>query len=293
MMQRSLMGSLLRSIRPHQWLSNLVVFAALVFSLNLFDVALLVRVGIGFLLLCALSGATFLVNDVVDRERDRRHPVRRHRPVATGELSVRQATIAALVLAGGSLAGAYALLPAFGLAATGYLLLMVGYSLVLRRLPVLDVLAIAAGLVLRAVSGALLIQVTISPWLYLSVGGLGLILALGRIQYEMRLAEATGTLEPGKYTLDMVEPMNHLAVAFTLIVYCLYTFLAAGLPTNYTMMLTIPFAIYGIFRYRYLTFQQAGGQSPERLMLSDKPLLIAVGLWVLTAVGVLYVGGGR
>ena len=267
--------------------------AALVFSHNLFDVELLARVGLGLLLLCGLSSATFLVNDVVDRERDRGHPVRRYRPLAAGELSVRQATVASGVLATGSLLGAFALQPAFGLAAASYLLLMVGYSLGLRRLPVLDVLAVAAGLVLRAVAGALLIQVTISPWLYLAVGGLGLILALGRVQYEMRLATATGTLETNKYTLPAVESMNSLALAFTLIVYCLYTFLAPGLPLNYTMMLTIPIVLYGVFRYQYLSYRGTEGQSPERLMLSDGPLLIAVGLWVLTAAGVLYVGGGR
>ena len=183
--------------------------------------------------------------------------------------------------------------PAFGLAAAGYLLLMVGYSLVLRRLPVLDVLAIAAGLVLRAVAGALLIQVTISPWLYLSVGGLGLILALGRVRYEMRLAEASGTMERGKYTLESVELANILAVAFTLVVYCLYTFLATGLPSNYTMMLTIPIVLYGVLRYQYLSYLAVTDQSPERLMLTDTPLLIAVGLWALAAVGILYMGRGR
>ena len=286
-------AALWRSVRPHQWLSNLVMVAALVFSHNLFDVELMARVGLGLLLLCGLSSATFLVNDVVDRERDRGHPVRRYRPLAAGELSVRQATVASGVLATGSLLGAFALQPAFGLAAASYLLLMVGYSLGLRRLPVLDVLAVAAGLVLRAVAGALLIQVTISPWLYLAVGGLGLILALGRVQYEMRLATATGTLETNKYTLPAVESMNSLALAFTLIVYCLYTFLAPGLPLNYTMMLTIPIVLYGVFRYQYLSYRGTEGQSPERLMLSDGPLLIAVGLWVLTAAGVLYVGGGR
>jgi len=286
-------AALWRSVRPQQWLSNLVMLAALIFSYNLFDVTLLARVGLGFLLLCGLSSATFLVNDVVDRERDRWHPVRRHRPVAMGELSVRQAMVAAAVLGAGAMLGAFALQRAFGLAAAGYLLLMVGYSLGLRRLPVLDVLTIAAGLVLRAVAGALLIRVTISPWLHLAVGGLGLILALGRIRYEMRLAAASGALETGKYTLPAVESMNYLALAFTLTVYCLYTFLAPGLPPNYTMMLTIPIVLYGVFRYQYLSHRGAKSQSPERLVFSDAPLLIAVGLWALTAVGVLYLGRGQ
>jgi 4-hydroxybenzoate polyprenyltransferase len=280
--------ALLRSVRPHQWVSNLVVFAALVFSENLFDLELLLQVSVGFLLVCGLSSVTFLVNDVVDRERDRQHPVRRRRPVAAGELSVGQAATAAAVLAVLSLGAALGWQPVFGLTVGGYLLLMLAYSLGLRRWPVLDVMAIAAGLVLRAVAGAVLIQVVISPWLYLSVGGLGLILALGRVEYEMHLAEATGTLEAGKYTVEAVARMNAVAIAVTLTVYCLYTFLASGLPQDHTMMLTIPFVIYGIFRYRYLTPRQTEDKSPERLMLSDPALLAAVGLWALTAVVVFY-----
>jgi hypothetical protein len=141
---------------------------------------------------------------------------------------------------------------------------------------------------LRAVAGALLIQVLISPWLYLGVGGLGLILALARIQHEMRLATAAGTLESGKYSLDAVAQMNSVTMTSTLMVYCLYTFLAPGFESNHLMMLTIPTVIYGLFRYRYLTIQHAGDQSPERLMLSDAPLLIAVALWITTAAAVLY-----
>ncbi len=276
--------ALVRSMRPHQWVSNLVIFAPLVFSENLFKLAPLARVGTGFLLLCGLSSVTFLVNDVIDLERDRRHPVRSQRPMAVGALTERQAISAAAILAAGSLAGALLWQTAFGLTSLGYLLVMLGYSAGLRNLPVLDVMAIAAGLVFRAVAGALLIEVTVSPWLYLSVGGLGLILALGRVQYEIRLAEMTGTLQQGKYTLEAVERMNSVTIAVTLIVYCLYTFLAPNLPVNHGMMLTIPFVIYGIFRYRYLTRQQPEEKSPERLVLSDTALLIAVALWVLTVV---------
>lgn len=278
------LGALLRSIRPYQWLTNSVVFAPLVFSDHLLEPARLLRVAIGFLLLCGLSSVTFLVNDVVDRERDQRHPIRRRRPLAAGELSVGQALTAAAALAVVSLVGAYLLHLAFGLAVTGYLLLMVAYSLILRRLPVLDVMAIATGLMLRAVAGALLAGVKVSPWLYLGVGGVGLILALGRVQYEMRLAEAAGTLESGKYTPEAVEWMNRLAITFTLIVYCLYTFLAARLGGSRAMMLTIPFAIYAVFRYRFLIYHQTGDQSPEQLMLSDVSLLVAAGLWLLTLV---------
>lgn len=288
MVKRELIPGLWRSIRPHQWLSNLVVFGALVFSRNLFSLPLLVKTTIGFLLLCGLSSAIFLTNDLIDRERDRRHPVRRHRPLAAGQISERQAGAAAAVLAVGALAGAFAWHFGFALAAAGYLLVSLAYSFGLRRLPVLDVLTIAAGLVLRAVAGALLIQVLISPWLYLGVGGLGLILALGRIQHEMRLAAAAGTLEHDKYSLDAVAQMNSVTMTSTLMVYCLYTFLAPGLESNHLMMLTIPTVIYGLFRYRYLTIRHAGAQSPERLMLSDAPLLIAVALWIATAAAVLY-----
>ena len=284
---RRQIGVLWRALRPHQWLSNLVIFAPLIFAGKLFKLAPLLQVCMGFMLLCALSSVTFLVNDVIDQERDRKHPLRRHRPVAAGELSSRRAIVLAVLLAVIALAEAFLWQPAFGLLAAGYLLLMVSYSLVLRRMPVVDVLTIAIGLVLRAVAGALLIQVTISPWLYLSVGGLGLLLALGRIEYEMQLAQATGTLEEGKYTLESVARMNSVALACTLSVYCLYTFLATGVPADYRMMVTIPFVIFGIFRYRYLT-QQEGDRSPERLMLTDPPLLLAGGLWVLTAVIVIY-----
>jgi 4-hydroxybenzoate polyprenyltransferase len=286
--KRGLIPGLWRSIRPHQWLSNLVVFGALVFSRNLFSLPLLVKTTVGFVLLCGLSSAIFLTNDLIDRERDRRHPVRRHRPLAAGEISERQAGAAAAVLAVVALAGAFAWHLGFALAAAGYLLVSLAYSFGLRRLPVLDVLTIAAGLVLRAVAGALLIQVLISPWLYLGVGGLGLILALGRIQHEMRLAAAAGTLEHDKYSLDAVAQMNSVTMTSTLMVYCLYTFLAPGFESNHLMMLTIPTVIYGLFRYRYLTIQHAGDRSPERLMLSDAPLLIAVALWAVTAAAVLY-----
>jgi 4-hydroxybenzoate polyprenyltransferase len=272
-------GALWRSIHPSQWLGNLVVFAPLVFSAHLFESARMLRVSAGFLLLCGLSGASYLVNDFLDRQ----HPVRQRRPLAAGELPVRGALLAAAVLAILSLAGAYLLEPAFGLAATGYLLLVLAYSLVLRRRPVLDVVAIAASLVVRAVGGAVLADVKISPWLYVGIGGVGLILALGRIQHEMRLAEAAGVPESEKYTHEAVEWMNRLAITFTLFVYCLYTFLAAPFGGNYAMMTTIPFAIYAAFRYRYLIYNRAGEKSPERLVLSDVPLMVDLGLWALAA----------
>jgi 4-hydroxybenzoate polyprenyltransferase len=249
---------------------------------------MVVRIAVGFVLFCGLSGAVFLTNDIIDRERDRRHPRRRQRPLAAGQLSVRQAGAAAVVLAVIPLTASLLWQPVFGLIGAGYLTLMIAYSSMLRGIPVLDVLAIAAGLLLRGVAGAVLIDVTISPWLYLSVAGLGLILALGRTQHEMRLAEALGILETQKYTLEAVARMNQLAIALTLIVYCLYTFLSPGLLSEYYMMLTIPFVIYGIFRYRYLSYQWPRKQSPEQLMMLDVPLLIDVGLWAVTAVIVLY-----
>jgi 4-hydroxybenzoate polyprenyltransferase len=194
----------------------------------------------------------------------------------------------AVTLAGVALAGALVLQTAFGLAAATYLLVMLGHTLWLRRFPVLDAMAVSGGLVLRAVAGALLVRVIISPWLYLSVGGLGLLLALGRIQYEMRLAEAAGTLEAGKYTLEAVAWMNSVTTSVTLIVYCLYTFLAADLPSTCGMMLTIPFVVYGLFRFRFLASRHSEDKSPERMMLSDRSLLCAVGLWALAVIAIRY-----
>ncbi len=289
-MSKRELAALARAIRPHQWLSNLVIFAPLLFSGNLFQLRLSLRVSIGFLLLCGLSAVTFLVNDVVDRERDRRHPVRQRRPVAAGELSERQAGSAAAVLAAISLTVACVWRPAFGVAAGGYLLVMLSYSLWLRRFPVVDVLAVAAGVVLRAVAGALLIQVSMSPWLYLGVGGLGLLLALGRVQHEMHLAAVMGVLEQDKYTPAAVRWMNSVTMTTTLITYCLYASLAPGLPTNHSMMLTIPIVVFAVFRYRFLASRRLDEGSPERIMLSDPSLLAAVGLWVLTVVAVLTLG---
>jgi 4-hydroxybenzoate polyprenyltransferase len=285
--ERQLVRAIWRSARPHQWISNLVIFAPLVFSEHLFGLLPLAQVFVGFMVFCGLSSTTFIVNDVIDRERDRAHPMRRHRPVAAGALPTQHALTAAIILAVVSLAEALIWQPTFGLMAAGYLAINVAYSLGLRRLPVVDVLLIAASLVLRAAAGAFLIQVKISPWLYLSVGGLGLVLALGRIQYEMRRADAAGTLEMDKYTPQAVARMNSVATAFTLIVYCLYTFLGAELTADYAMMLTIPFVIYGIFRYRYLAHRQAD-TSPERMMLSDPPLLLSVTFWVLSALAISY-----
>jgi 4-hydroxybenzoate polyprenyltransferase len=286
-----LASTLLRALRPQQWLSNLVVFGALLFSYNLFDPVRLVRVGAGFLLLCGLSGVTFVVNDILDRDRDREHPVRRYRPIASGELPVRGALGLALVLATGCLVGAFWLQRAFGLAASCYLVVMLGYSLGLRHLAVLDVLAISAGLVLRAVAGALVVQARISPWLLLGVGGVGLMLALGRIEQEMQLAEARGRLDISKYTPRAVSRLNALTITVTILVYCLYTFLASRLPHNHAMMLTIPIVLYGLFRYRLLSYQQGGGEILEDRMLSDKPLLAAVAIWLVAVVGVLYAWG--
>jgi hypothetical protein len=140
------------------------------------------------------------------------------------------------------------------------------------------------------VAGAVLIQVTLSPWLYLGVGGLGLLLALGRVQHEMHLAAAAGTLEVGKYTPGAVRWMNSVTMTTTLITYCLYASLAPGLPPNHTMMLTIPIVVYAVFRYRFLASRRLDERSPEQTMLSDSSLLAAVGLWVLVVVAVLYVG---
>jgi 4-hydroxybenzoate polyprenyltransferase len=278
------MGALWRSIRPYQWLGNLVVFAPLIFSAHLLEPERLLRVTAGFFLLCGLSSASYLVNDVVDRKRDRRHPIRQRRPLAAGEQSVGEALVAAVSLGILALVGAYLLEPVFGLAATGYLLLVLFYSMVLRRLPVLDVAAIAFSLIVRAVGGAVLAEVRISPWLYVGIGGAGLILALGRIQYEMRLAQAVGILESEKYTPAAVASMNRLAITLTLLVYCLYTFLAAPFGGGYMMMTTIPFAVYAALRYRYLTYHYGGERSPERLVLSDAALLVDLSLWALAAV---------
>lgn len=287
--------ALLVSLRPRQWTKNALVFLALLFSINQYWFpsdslagvgVLLGRAVAAFLLFCAVASAEYLVNDLVDAPQDREHPVKRLRPLASGQLSTELALAVAAALAAGGVAGGFLLQGAFGLLLLGYCVMMLAYSLALKHLVIIDVFVIAIGFVARAVAGALVIGVPISPWLYLCTILGALFIGFSKRRQELvALGEgATNhrrTLE--EYTPELLDQMVSVVTSSTVIAYSLYTFSAEGLPRNHAMMLTIPFVLYGVFRYLYLIHVKNLGGSPEEVLLTDRPLMLTIALWLAVA----------
>ncbi|MFQ5593321.1 MAG: decaprenyl-phosphate phosphoribosyltransferase [Anaerolineae bacterium] len=285
------LSALVRAMRPRQWPKNAFVFAALVFDGKLFDMGLLSRTVLAAILFCLASGVVYLINDLADIEKDRQHPSKRHRPLASGQLSSTTAVIAAVVILGGSLPLAFLLSISLGVVLAGYLVLQVAYSFALKNLVIIDVLSVAAGFVLRAVAGAVVINVMISPWLYVCTTLLALFIGFSRRRHELVLLEgeaANHRASLNEYSTYLLDHMITIVAATTVIAYSLYTFLAPNVPANHAMMLTIPFVLYGIFRYLYLIHIQNEGGSPEEMFLTDKPMIINIVLWGLTVVAILY-----
>jgi 4-hydroxybenzoate polyprenyltransferase len=292
----SLPRALLVSLRPHQWTKNLVVLAALAFSKHLFDGDAVARAGSAFIVLCALSGAVYLVNDLVDRGRDSLHPAKRSRPIASGTLPVPVARVAAATLLAAGLVASGALGARFLLCALGYVALNLAYSLGLKDVVILDVLAIAVGFVLRAVAGALAIQVAFSDWLLVCTILLALFLALAKRRHELvSLPDAAGHRAIlAEYSPYLLDQMIAVVTASCLTAYAFYT-LAPDTIAKYRtdrLALTIPFVIYGIFRYLYLVHRKEQGGSPSDVLLTDRPLLLAVFLWAASVVLIVYTAPG-
>ncbi len=288
--------ALLTSLRPHQWLKNLVVLAALVFSKHLFDADALARAAFAFVVFCALAGAVYLVNDLSDLERDRLHPAKRTRPLASGALRPNVARAAAVLLFVLALAASWALGPGFLLCAVGYLALGFGYSLGLKHVVILDVLAVALGFVLRAVAGAFAIGVHFSPWLLVCTILLALFLALAKRRHELVSLEDAAAHRQilAEYSPYLLDQMIAVVTASCLTAYAFYT-LAPETVEKYRserLALTIPFVIYGIFRYLYLVHRRDQGGSPGDVLLADRPLLAAVALWAAAMVLIVYTAPG-
>ena len=290
---RSTAVNLLLSLRPSQWTKNLLVFAALIFAVKLFDLRALELSALAFVIFCALSGAVYLFNDVMDRENDRRHPYKRSRPIAAGELPVPTALGAAAVLAVAALAGSFALGWAFGAVAVAYLTLQLLYSGPLKHIVIIDVLTLALGFVLRAVAGAVVIKVSISHWLFVCTILLALFIALAKRRHELTLlADRAISHRPilGEYSAYLLDQMIAVVTASTLIAYIFYTISPETEQKFGTQWLglTIPFPLYGIFRYLYLVHRREGGGSPADLLLNDRPLLACVTFWVVAVVLIIY-----
>jgi len=288
----------LASLRPEQWTKNLFVFAGVLFGGLLFDIRAIGRATAAFLIFCALSGVVYLLNDLVDREADQRHPLKRLRPIASGKLSTRTALVAAAVLGIGAIAAALMLSPMFAALAAAYVVLLVTYSFVLKHLVIIDALTIAAGFVLRAAAGAVAVSVPISHWLLVCTTLLALFLVLSKRRHELTLlADGATTHRPilNEYSPYLLDQMIAVVTASTLVAYSVYatsTETAERLHTS-RLGLTIPFVLYGIFRYLYLVHQKRAGGSPADLLLTDRPLLACVGLWALTVALILYSPLGR
>jgi len=286
-------SDLLVSLRPRQWTKNFLVFAGLIFSQSFDQPALVARVTLAFLLFCLLSGSTYLINDALDVERDRNHPQKRHRPVASGRLrpGVAIGTGAALIVI--ACAGAFALSTLFGLVAVAYAGLLTTYSAGLKHVVIVDALMIAAGFVLRALAGVVVISVEFSHWLLLCTILLALFLTFGKRRHEL-LALENGAVDHrpilSEYSPQLLDQMIAVVTASTLMAYALYTVspeTAAKLGTT-QLPLTIPFVLYGIFRYLYLLYRRDLGGNPSEHLLTDRALLVNVALWAGTVVVLLY-----
>lgn len=292
----SLPRALLVSLRPHQWTKNLVVLAALAFSKHLFDGDAVMRAGVAFAVFCGLSGAVYLVNDLTDLERDRLHPLKRSRPIASGALGVPAARVAVACLVALGLPAAWVLGPGFFVCALAYLALNLAYSFGLKEVVILDVLAIAIGFVVRAVAGALAIQVVFSDWLLVCTILLALFLALAKRRHELvTLGDAAGHRRIlSEYTPYLLDQMIAVVTASCLTAYAFYTLAPETVEKYRTerLALTIPFVIYGIFRYLYLVHRKEQGGSPSDLLLADRPLLAAVALWAVAVVLIVYTAPG-
>jgi 4-hydroxybenzoate polyprenyltransferase len=285
---------LLRSMRPRQWAKNVFLFAALVFDLKLLQPTPFLHTLAGFVVFCLASSVVYLVNDVADVESDRQHPLKRTRPIASGIVPARAALLAAGILGATSLAAGFLLGTAFGAIVSGFLALNLAYSFWLKHVPILDVFSVAAGFVLRVGAGVSLITVTrFSPWLYVCMTLLALYIGFGKRRAEMVLvagtARDTRRVLDG-YTISFLDQLIVIVSATTIVAYSLYTFSAENLPDNHTMMLTIPFVFYGLFRYLYLIHVENSGGAPEELVFKDRPLMATLLLWGAAAVAVLYLG---
>lgn len=286
---------LIRAMRPLQWTKNAVVLAALVFGMRLFDPASVGEALLAAIAFCAASSAGYLLNDARDLEQDRCHPEKRFRPLAAGDLGVDQALVAAGFLLVAAVGVSWAVRPALAGVTLAYAALMVGYTLCLKRFVIVDVLVIALGFVLRAVAGAVAIDVSISPWLLACTLLLALFLGFGKRRHELAsLPDAAShrrALE--SYTLPLLDQLIAVSAAATMASYVLYTIEARGATGQPAMLLTVPIVAYATFRYLFLLHRKGAGGSPEVVLWSDRPLLAALVLWGGVCVAVLYIGGGR
>ncbi len=303
---------ILRTARPRQWLKNLSLYAAIVFGGNLFKTEALLDVTFAFLIFCGISSSVYIINDIVDAPRDRAHPFKKIRPIASGKLSPRRALLTALALMIFFLYLSTKISGHFFWIVSLYVALQVSYSLLLRNIIIIDALTVAAGFILRVIAGSVAVLTSISSWLILATIGISMLLAFGKRRSEKTLLASESAREPvlkiptrltlAHYPDNLLDSMISMSASLVIMTYALFTFQISALhsPKFFTyllpptlaqpkwMMLSIPFVIYGVARYLYVIYEKKGGESPERILLSDKPLLVTVILWFLLVLGIIY-----
>ncbi|MBK9006736.1 MAG: decaprenyl-phosphate phosphoribosyltransferase [Anaerolineae bacterium] len=287
-----MISALIKTMRPRQWTKNGFVFFALMFDKQLFLREPFLRTLEGFLLFCLASSAVYLINDIADVEADRKHPEKKHRPIASGKLPLHAARLAAIVLVAIALPLGYLLSPALAVILAVYLAINILYSRWLKHIPILDVFIVSSGFVLRVAAGVALITVErFSPWLYMITTLFSLYIGFGKRRAEMSLLE-TGAGSHRKvldgYTLPLLDQLITIVSGTTIVTYSLYTFTAPNLPENHSMMLTIPFVVYGIFRYLQLIQTGHAAGAPDEVALKDRPLQVTVVLWVISVIAIFY-----
>lgn len=291
--QRSNWRGLLKTMRPRQWVKSVIVFAALVFDGKLFDGALFLQTMLVFLAFCLLSSAVYILNDLVDMEKDRQHPRKCTRPLASGMLDPRFAAAAAVVLGLGSIGGAFAINAWAGVVLLAYLAQNIAYSFWLKNIVIVDVMVLSLGFLLRVVAGVVVVQVeNFSPWLYICVTLLALFLGFGKRRQEIVLLEEGARQHRAalaEYNLPLLDQMITIITTSTLIAYTFYSFDAATALAHNKMLVTVPFVFYFIARYLYLVHVKGLGGAPDELLLEDKPLLVNSALWALAVVALIYI----
>ena len=283
---------IVKTMRPKQWLKNVFVFAGLVFDRQLFSLASFLLTLAAAFLFCLASSMIYIINDLVDIEFDRQHPIKKHRPLASGALSQRSAIIALVMLGLFTFPAAFFLNTALGWIIAAYFILMLAYSLWLKHIALIDVMIIAAGFVLRVAAGVMIIETErFSPWLVVATVFLALFIGLGKRRSEIELLNTQAPSHRrvlNGYTLELLDQLLTIVLSATLMTYCLYTFSTTNTPDSYHMMFTIPFVIYGLFRYLYLVRIENSGGTPEDIVVSDRPMQAAILLWGITVVVILY-----
>jgi 4-hydroxybenzoate polyprenyltransferase len=285
---------LIKTMRPRQWTKNVLVYAGLVFDGQILNPESLLQVTAAFVLLCLISGTIYIINDLADIESDRQHPTKRRRPLASGQVPLNLARAAAVLLPVVTFALAVAFSPPFALVGLAYFVLQLLYSFWLKRVVILDVLTVMMGFVLRVLAGVVVIQVAqFSPWLYASTALLALFLIVGKRRQELlQLAEQAGSLRVTlrHYNLPLLDDMLRMVMTGTLITYLLYTIEAPSplLAGTNLALLTVPFVLYAMFRYLYLMHVKGEGAAPDEVLFKDRPLQLAIALWGVTFLAILY-----